>query len=50
VYITSPKELQQGDEVYVSYLTGCSPLTAWLNFGFVPPELYSGDAWKADLN
>jgi len=36
-----PSELLAGDELFISYMARCSPLEAFLNFGFVPPELMS---------
>ncbi|EFJ52359.1 hypothetical protein VOLCADRAFT_116001 [Volvox carteri f. nagariensis] len=37
-----PRALGAGDEVYVSYVeAGCDPLAAFLNLGFVPPEMLS---------
>lgn len=33
------RPLRAGQELYITYVANCSPLQAWLNFGFVPPEL-----------
>ncbi len=34
-------ELTTGEEFFISYMSSCTPLAAFLNFGFVPPELLS---------
>lgn len=44
VYLTSSCKgdaapLAEGQEMHISYVANCTPLTAFLTFGFVPPEL-----------
>jgi hypothetical protein len=43
VYATvdgEPKDLFPGDELLISYVNrGTTPLEAFLNFGFVPPDM-----------
>lgn len=40
-YNGTPLPLQAGQELFISYScsTSCTPLSAFMNFGFVPPEV-----------